>query len=133
MKNFSSLTAPLNELVKKNVVFKWTDVHEKAFNLLKDKLTNAPLLCLPNFDKAFEIECYASSVGIWVILMQDSKPVAYFSEKLSGDWVWVHIRKERFLAQRKSKLQPRGDGPFQVLQKINDNAYKLDLPSEYVT
>jgi len=49
------------------------------------------------------------------------------------DWVWVHMRKERFLAQRKSKLQPRGDGPFQVLQKINDNAYKLDLPSEYVT
>ena len=28
------------------------------------------------------------------------------------DWVWVHIRKERFSEQRKSKLQPRGDGPF---------------------
>lgn len=48
-----------------------------------------------------------------------------------GDWVWVHMRKERFPTQRKSKLQPRGDGPFQVLEKINDNAYKLDLPSEY--
>ncbi|RDX76440.1 hypothetical protein CR513_43570, partial [Mucuna pruriens] len=30
-----------------------------------------------------------------------------------------------------SKLQPRGDGPFQVLEKINDNAYKIDLPGEY--
>jgi len=30
------------------------------------------------------------------------------------DWVWVHMRKERFPEQRKSKLQPRGDGPFQV-------------------
>ncbi|GKV10835.1 hypothetical protein SLEP1_g22146 [Rubroshorea leprosula] len=29
-----------------------------------------------------------------------------------GDWVWVHMRKERFPAQRHSKLQPRGDGPF---------------------
>ena len=62
-----------------NVVFKWTDVHEKAFNLLKDKLTNAPFLCLPNFDEAFEIECDAPGVGIWVVLIQDSKPVAYFS------------------------------------------------------
>jgi len=45
-----------------------------------------------------------------------------------GDWVWVHFRKERFPSQRKSKLMPRGDGPFQVLAKINDNAYKIDLP-----
>ena len=46
------------------------------------------------------------------------------------DWVWVH-RKERFPNQRKSKLQPRGDGPFQVLELINDNAYMLDLRGEY--
>ena len=48
-----------------------------------------------------------------------------------GDWVWLHMRKERFPAQRRSKLQPRGDGPFQVLERINDNAYKLDQPGEY--
>jgi hypothetical protein len=48
-----------------------------------------------------------------------------------GDWVWVHMRKERFPLQRKSKLQPRGDGPFQVLARINDNAYKIELPGEY--
>jgi hypothetical protein len=44
------------------------------------------------------------------------------------NWVWVHMRKERFPNQRKSKLQPRGDGPFQVLERINDNTYKIDLP-----
>lgn len=48
-----------------------------------------------------------------------------------GDWVWVHMRKERFPEQRKSKLQPRGDGPFQVLERINDNAYKVELLGEY--
>ncbi|KAL4368062.1 hypothetical protein GQ457_05G022630 [Hibiscus cannabinus] len=48
-----------------------------------------------------------------------------------GDWVWIHFRKERFPAQRKSKLSPRGDGPFQTLEKINDNAYKIDLPEKY--
>ena len=41
------------------------------------------------------------------------------------------MRKERFLACRQSKLHPRGDGPFQVIERINDNAYKLDLPGEY--
>nr|KYP31361.1 Retrotransposable element Tf2 [Cajanus cajan] len=48
-----------------------------------------------------------------------------------GDWVWLHLRKECFPQQRNSKLSPQGDGPFQVLQRINDNAYRLDLPSDY--
>nr|KYP36144.1 Retrotransposable element Tf2 [Cajanus cajan] len=41
------------------------------------------------------------------------------------------LRKERFPSQRKSKLNPRGNGHVQVLQRINDNAYMLDLPSDY--
>ena len=41
------------------------------------------------------------------------------------------MRKERFPAQRRSKLLPRGDRPFQILECINDNAYKLDFPGEY--
>ncbi|XP_073061851.1 uncharacterized protein [Primulina eburnea] len=47
-----------------------------------------------------------------------------------GDWVWLHLRKERFPEKRRSKLLPRGDGKFQVLEKINDNSYRLDLPGD---
>jgi hypothetical protein len=47
------------------------------------------------------------------------------------DVVWNHLRKEHFSDQRKSKLMPRGDGPFCILAKINDNAYKIDLPPSY--
>ena len=36
-----------------------------------------------------------------------------------------------FPSKRKNKLEARGDGPFQVLEKINDNAYRIDLPGEY--
>jgi hypothetical protein len=48
-----------------------------------------------------------------------------------GDLVWIHLRKERFLDLRKSKLMFRVDGPFKILEKINDNAYKLELPLEF--
>ena len=48
-----------------------------------------------------------------------------------GDQVWVHMPKERFPTQQKSKLQPRGNGLFQVFAKFNDNAYKIYQLSEY--
>lgn len=48
-----------------------------------------------------------------------------------NDWIWVHFRKERFQQLRKGKFGPRGDGPFKVLEKINDNAYKIDLLCEH--
>ena len=38
---------------------------------------------------------------------------------------------DRFLTKRKSKLSHRGDGPFQVLERVKNNAYRLDLPKEY--
>ena len=48
------------------------------------------------------------------------KRVRSFNE---GDLVWLHLRKERFPNIRKSKLSPRGDGPFQIIRKINNNAF----------
>jgi translation initiation factor IF-1 len=48
-----------------------------------------------------------------------------------GDLVWVHLRKDRFPDLRKSKLMPRAAGPFKVLEKINVNAYKLELHPEF--
>ncbi|XP_027357486.1 uncharacterized protein LOC113866887 [Abrus precatorius] len=84
VKDFSTLAVPLNEVLKKNVGFKWGEKQEEAFKALKQKLTNAPILALPNFQKSFEIECDASNVGIGAVLLQEGHPIAYFSEKLSG-------------------------------------------------
>jgi len=84
VKDFSTISAPLNELTKKGVAFHWGQPQEDAFNLLKHKLTNAPLLQLLDFGKTFELECDASGIGLGGVLMQEGRPIAYFSEELSG-------------------------------------------------
>ena len=56
------------------------------------------------------------------------------NESTNGEGILCLSRdlwKDQFPNQRKGKLLPRGDGPFQVLERINDNAYKINLPPEY--
>jgi hypothetical protein len=47
------------------------------------------------------------------------------------DLVWIHLNKNRFSSKRKFKLMLRVDRPFRVIEMVNDNAYKVDLPDEY--
>ena len=84
VRDFSTIASPLNELTKKGVEFKWGNSQEDAFQELKKRLTEAPVLILPDFTKTFEVECDASGIGIGGVLMQQGKPIAYFSEKLGG-------------------------------------------------
>ena len=46
------------------------------------------------------------------------------------DLMWLHLRKDCFPKECKSKLLPRADGPFKVLARYNNNTYKIDLPSD---
>nr|XP_020163657.1 uncharacterized protein LOC109749076 [Aegilops tauschii subsp. strangulata] len=47
-----------------------------------------------------------------------------------GDLVWIHLHKDRFPNERKSKLLPRADGPFKVLARYNEDADKIDIPRD---
>ena len=80
---YGSINGPLTKLLKKDS-FIWSELAEKAFNSLKKAMTTGLVLALLDFNKPFVIECDASSTGIGVVLLQDSKPIAYFSLSIKG-------------------------------------------------
>jgi hypothetical protein len=56
VRDFSTIAAPLNDLMKKGVLFHWGAAQDQAFHTLIDKLTHAPLLQLSDFGKTFELK-----------------------------------------------------------------------------
>ena len=82
MKEFSKIAAPLTRLTQKNVKFVWTDRCEEYFQMLKDRLTSAPMLTIPSGNNGYTVYCDASKVGLGCVLMQNRKVVAYVSRQL---------------------------------------------------
>ena len=86
-RNFAAVAAPLTNLLKKKVEFKWTSECQDAFKKLKGSLTSAPVLLAPDFSKPFSLQVDASDDGIGAVLLQCGAdqvyhPVCYFSRKL---------------------------------------------------
>ena len=47
------------------------------------------------------------------------------------DIVWIHLRNDWFPSRKYAKLKLRENGPLKVLQRIGENAYKIELPENY--
>jgi hypothetical protein len=80
--DFSRISKPMTELLKKRVKYEWSQKCEDAFHTLRQQLTTAPVLAQPDNTKSFEVYCDASGTGLGCVLMQDNRVIAYASRAL---------------------------------------------------
>jgi hypothetical protein len=99
IRSFSGICAPVMDTVKKrHKYFHWTEEAEKSFKLLKDKITEQPVLVLTDFSKTFQVTCDASGFVVGAALSQDNRPIAYFSENLNKSKVKYSTYDKEFYA-----------------------------------
>jgi len=86
--NFSTITAPLTNLTKKNARWVWGPDQNEAFLTIKEKLTSAPVLACPDFARRFYLQTDASTSGLGTVLTQQyddgERVVAYASRTLNS-------------------------------------------------
>ena len=83
---FADIAAPLHHLTEKGVPYIWTPEFDSAFNVLKEKLTQAPILAYPTFGSGagqFILATDTSNIEIGAVLEQDGRIIAYTSRTLS--------------------------------------------------
>jgi hypothetical protein len=69
IRDFSGICASMMDTMKKkHKSFKWTKEAKKSFNILKEKITERPIMVLLNFEKTFQVRCNASGVAIGAVL-----------------------------------------------------------------
>jgi len=69
--NFAGIAASLHDLTRKNARFSWGLEQEEAFNQLKECLTTAPVLGMPQDEGTFYLDTDASDVGVGAVLSQE--------------------------------------------------------------
>ncbi|KAD2805361.1 hypothetical protein E3N88_38738 [Mikania micrantha] len=82
IQDFSKLATPLTKLTRKDVKYEWGPNQEQAFSVLKEKLTQAPVLALPDGNDDLVVYADASRQGLGCVQMQRGRVIAYASCQL---------------------------------------------------
>ena len=99
---FSELQRPLSQLCKREAKFRWDENCQRAFDILKEKLTSAPILAYPDYTLPFILDTDASQVGTGAVLSQKQKEgekvVAYYSKMFSPEEMNYCVTRKELLA-----------------------------------
>lgn len=94
---YEEIAAKLTILLKKDS-FSWDEKAQGAFERLKKAMTQPLVLTLPNFQLLFVVECDASGEAIGAVLMQQERPIAFFSQSLKGRALALSTHEKELLA-----------------------------------
>jgi len=103
IKDYAKIASLINQLVKKNTKFIWTEEAQKAFDKLKKKFEEKPILITPDLTKPFEIFADASNYATGAVLTQRDDngvqhPCFFYSKPLSPVEKRYHTSEQEFLA-----------------------------------
>ncbi|GJX15948.1 putative reverse transcriptase domain-containing protein [Tanacetum coccineum] len=145
IENFSKIAKPLTLLTQKNKAYVWGDKQEEAFQILKEKLCNAPVLALPDGPDDFVVYCDASKQGFGCVLMQQGKVIAYAVKtircpmKLRYLYWWPGMKEQvaEYLADGPytcSKIKAEHQKPSGLLQQPEVPEWKWEkLAMDFIT
>ena len=125
---FSTLSAPLTALTRKEAPWVWISACQTAFDTIKRQLTTAPVLQFPDFDKPFTVVSDASLLGTGAVLLQDEKPVCYTSSKFNSAELNYSTTEQELLAVLRAFVEWRcylegGKFPVTVVTDHNPLAF----------
>ena len=95
---YSQRTAPLTNLLRKDVAYEWTEACENSFRQLKVDLTTAPVLIAPDPNKPYELIADACGEGVGAVLLQNGQPIAYESRKFIPAETRYTVTEQELLA-----------------------------------
>ena len=83
MPNMANVSAPLRQLLEKNIEWHWDKEQEESFNTLKSMASCTPVLGYYDHEKSITLSVDASSKGLGAVILQEGKPIAYASRALT--------------------------------------------------
>ncbi|CDJ62087.1 OSJNBa0042D13.18 protein, related [Eimeria necatrix] len=96
--DYADVARPLVDLTRKDVSFKWTELHTQAVRQLKQRLIDFTTLQVPDTTKPFELYTDASGYAIGAVLEQDGKPIGFLSQVMNPTQQRYSIYDQELLA-----------------------------------